>query len=88
MPCYDERANWVENPETKLRLNAATRAACEMSKLVDKSKLSTETRKWVEAHEEADRRREQRKKIALNKQTLRNQALSRLSKEERKALGL
>jgi hypothetical protein len=88
MPCYDERSNWIENPETKHRLNAATRAACEMSKLVDRSKLSKETRKWVEAHDEMDRRREAAEKTKKERETTKKKALEKLTPAEKKALGL
>lgn len=49
MPCYDPRTKDI--PEL---LNKATKAACEMAKIVDLSKLSYETLVWIDEHESLD----------------------------------
>ena len=51
-----------------------------------KSKQARKLADWWEAHQEIDRRREAREKEQLERERLKAQALSKLSKEERIAL--
>lgn len=67
MPCYYSSVN-DHNSEERFRLgaraNAATRAACEMARVIRNapitlwSRLSLSTQKWIRAHEALDARRE------------------------------
>jgi hypothetical protein len=63
MPCSDgcEDVERMENAKMKGRLDAATRAACEMSKhLSDLTirRLSGETQLWIKEHRKEDALRE------------------------------
>ena len=73
-------------------LTAATRAACEMYQLIVartlESRLTLQTQAWCQKHENIDRRRkrEEAKRAALKAE--RQAALKKLTKKERKLLGL
>jgi hypothetical protein len=77
-------------------LDGATRAACEMAKLIRLGwkgsngfkMLSPQTRAWVEHHDEVDRKRLEREKKIEQRKRLKEKALHKLSSKERKALGL
>lgn len=61
MPCFDPQADQA-NKERADRLNAATRAGCDMSKVFHLYpqlllKLSPETVRWILNHEEMDAKR-------------------------------
>ena len=74
-------------------LEAATRAACDLAMVLRSSRpnindVTAETRKWIERHDAADQRRLKREaKIDRLEQTKKN-ALSKLTRAERKMLGL
>lgn len=63
MPCYDDRR---DDPKyiceaVQKRADKATRAACEMARLVRKNQnlwgsLTLTTQKWIRAHEAFDRK--------------------------------
>lgn len=61
MPCYDDRTT---DPKyicaaVQERADAATRAACEMAKLIRQDffyKLSSRTRQWIRNHEDSDKK--------------------------------
>lgn len=59
MPCYDGREDWerMEAAKMKGRLDAATRAACEMSKHLTEKQifaLSGDTKVWLMNHRQDD----------------------------------
>ncbi len=93
MPCTDGVTNYhyTENPETKRRLDRATRVACEVLSTLTKtevSKLSSEAQGWWIAHQEQDQIRLARLAEANAKAAARKKAVLKLTPEERKLLGL
>ena len=91
MPCYDSRdhdSGVFEREEARL----ATRAACDMLAVLRRrgtlGEVSPETADWVMKHEAIDRARSAAIQEQLARATLKEQALKRLSQDERRALGL
>lgn len=92
MPCsdYPPYMERYENPETKRRLDNATRAACEAFHLLTEqqiSKLSRPVQFWWQNHQEEDRRRRAAEREKQEREQNRQTALAKLSPKERKALG-
>ena len=96
MPCYmtgsaESDARMGER-EAQERAQAATRVACEaMQELEDDgelSRVSAESQLWWQNHKATDAERRQREQDEEDRQELRKSGLSKLSTEERKALGL
>lgn len=87
MPC---RSEWPSDYEMEKRreLDLVTRVACELGKLVPKHQMSKETLAWVEKHEAIDQRRKRAKEERKRKERLKRVALSKLTAEEQKALGV
>ena len=96
MPCYDSRDDDKDWGEILERLDRATRVACELARYIREvvgqplasSTISRDSRRWVQEHDVADRRRlaaEEKEKQRKHKKA---QALSKLTSEERKLLGL
>lgn len=58
MPCYDDRRD-EDEAEMKLRLDLATRVACELAKFIkgEVSQLSQESSDWISEHESMDHER-------------------------------
>lgn len=98
MPCYA-----TGSAEGDARLTAeeqysaateATRAACEMAKLLRSkgpksfSKLSLQTRAWVEKHDKIDEERIERDLEETKRKSKIAKALNKLSTEDKEALGL
>lgn len=99
MPCYDERSsadwkwtNWKWTNEWKPRLDAATRAACEAMTALENEHItgvvSPESQAWWEAHKEQDRRRLRREREEAERKEAKERARAKLTKQERKLLGL
>lgn len=97
MPCRDESDLDREyHHRTLLRLDEATRAACELGRLVQTISegrkggiyVSLETRSWLSRHEEQDARRRRQETEQQQRQTERKKALSKLTAAERKLLGV
>lgn len=114
MPCTDggyttsqlnemQRAKERKEAIFKARLDAATRAACTMAKLIKSyhrlQELDDETQAWIVEHDKLDAARERmkrkeraRRELELQREAdnerLRLKARSKLSKAERKALGV
>lgn len=61
---------------------------CRLLKTVDVSKYSLEMQMWWRDHQEADQARMRAERKAMKLQRLRLSAMSKLTNEERKALGL
>lgn len=100
MPCQDIDYGSYDRQQSEA-LNKATKAACELTETLrgvgnsdyNSSNyfirdLSKETRLWIKEHDEMDRRRLKQEKENKSKKKLKKKALSKLSKEERKVLGL
>jgi hypothetical protein len=93
-PSYDDKCD---------RLDAATRVACEMARAIrDKdakmprghkgitmfSRLSRETKDWVRAHDEIDKKRLAREEKERVKLEAKRTALAKLSEKEKDLLNL
>ena len=90
MPCHDSREG--DNSELLERLDAATKAACEMASVLRETPLVTllspQTRLWIKEHRRADDERLAVEREARRRKELRTRALDKLSVEEREMLGL
>jgi len=75
--------------DLKKRTDEATANLCSrLKKIPDVSKYSLELQTWWRDHQAADRKREAKEKADAKKAALRASGLSKLTAEERKALGL
>jgi len=88
MPCrcegpYEERFDAADK---------ATRAACDMRTILRRhgleQELTRETRAWIKKHDDEDARRIAAENAAGIRQRVKQQALDKLSLEERRVLGL
>lgn len=77
---------------TKEGCDSLTAQVCEklteIEKRQDISKYSLELQIWWRDHKAADKKREKQEKKNANKESLKKKALAKLTKAERKALGL
>ena len=87
----------IECPRCNERADKLTRVACDLARTIEAnmgviqdttSALSKETRDWWREHKEADRRREEAEAKARRIRKVKQEALGKLTPEERKALGL
>lgn len=97
MPCSDYGRAATE---VRIRLDKATRAACEMARVIRYQSennhecsflfdsLTTRTQKWIKAHEKMDRERLKQEKLERRRKKLKKRALKKLSKKEIEALGI
>ena len=74
--------------DLKKRADEATANLCSLLQKTDVSKFSPEMQIWWRDHQTADRAREAKEKAEAERNTLRASGLSKLTNEERKALGL
>lgn len=103
MPCKDpdyneDQAIRAENEFVVAKLNKVTELLCWVMTTLDpltkrnitnmKTPNSANLRVWWEKHQEADRLRIEKETLKLRQATLKQQALAKLTKEERKLLGL
>ena len=96
MPCrcddWDSTVNASEASFYKLEANASTRAACDMRTIIRRhgleNKLTVETRQWIAKHDAADAKRIAEENAAGIRQKVKQQALDKLTLEERRVLGL
>jgi hypothetical protein len=106
MPCNDGGPSYYTSSERlykmKARLDKATRAACEMARIIREygealigdegkdlfHKLSKETKKWIEKHDAMDAKRLKLEQEEKDRKRLKKQALCKLSKKEREVLDL
>jgi hypothetical protein len=73
MPCYDPRER-EDREQIKKDLDSATRVACELSHFLRNyffpfswvSKVSNETRSWIEEHDKLDVERKKKERESLN----------------------
>jgi hypothetical protein len=87
---WDGYRSGVYNNGGDLRLKAdqATATLCSRLQTIDVSKFSLEMQMWWRDHQKADEAREKAEKEKAEALSLRASALSKLTPEERKALGL
>lgn len=89
-----EGAEDYERTELIAKANAATRAACDMRTVIRKMDpsliydLTKETREWIKQHDIEDAKRIKEEDAAGIRQKIKQQALDKLSLEERRVLGL
>lgn len=101
MPCMSYDTNWAHGSSDsdvrrlKKEADKLARIACAaMTELVKHGKAdflvlqNDELREWWEAHQEADRKEREREARAQKRKEIREQALARLTEEEKEALGL
>jgi hypothetical protein len=78
--------------EAKDAANAATRAACDMRTILRRNKLekelTVETRQWIAKHDAEDAKRIAEENASGLRERVKQQALDKLSLEERRVLGL
>lgn len=94
MPCRDDYAACDTRQDN--RLDLATRTACNLIKLIRRNhphllesiNLPDESKEWIAAHDLADVRREQLENARKAELKLKQTALSKLTLDERKALGI
>lgn len=91
MPCRDD-FYVPQNDSAQFDANQATRAACEMAKLLRflgfVNELSAATLNWIAEHEKEDAERRAREKEARQVKRLKQSGLGKLTHAEKKALGL
>ena len=101
MPCQSYDTNWAHGSmdsdvrRLKKEADKLARIACAaMTELVKHGKAdflvlqNDELREWWEAHQEADRKEKEREARAQKRKEIKEQALARLTEEEKEALGL
>ena len=93
MPCRcDEPSTPYEDPSLRRAADKATRAACDMRTIIRhhnlESELTVETRKWIAKHDKEDAERIAKENAAGIRQRVKQQALDKLTLEERRVLGL
>lgn len=96
MPCMSG-PYYGESETYESEWRQSSRAACDLARVIRqfpqswvavKRKLEPETLKWIEQHDKEDREREAAEMEQIRQSRLRSKALGKLSKEERKALGI
>ena len=96
MPCmsYDDRPDYSDR-EWKNKTDKLARIACKaMTELVKSGKADflliadDEVREWWDAHQEADRKAREERERKEREKRIRKEALSKLSDEEKKVLGI
>lgn len=97
MPCLDPIADEIEHRQTAARLNRVTRMLCSSlhslernhSEALDFLLSNVEgLNSWWVQHQEQDRKRLEREKREMDRVLRKNAALSKLSSEDKKVLGL
>ena len=98
MPCRCDGAEEESRRDQQKRLDAATRAACEAMRALRETyetmgikgipDVSAETYAWFQRHEADDARRREYERQQKEQERIRQSGLSKLTAEERSALGL
>ena len=92
MPCRCEGYEDERESGQYKEANAATRAACDMRTILRRAglerELTTETRRWIAKHDAEDAKRIAQENAEGLRQRVKQQALDKLSLEERRVLGL
>jgi hypothetical protein len=91
MPCtYESTEDTLHHISAEL--HRVTRVACDMRTVLRRhgleAELVRETRKWIAEHDDWDARRIAEETAAHQRQTVRQQALEKLTMDERRVLGL
>ena len=101
MPCYDARGSEcaprvievpVSTDADRKRIDTLTRVCCDMRTVLRREglehELTVESRGWIAAHDEWDRRRIAGENERGEREETRSRALDKLTLEERRVLGL
>lgn len=101
MPCMSYETNWAHSSSDsdvrrlKKEADKLARIACKaMEELIKHGKADflvlgdDEVREWWIAHQEADRKEREREARAQKRKEIKEQALARLTEEEKEVLGL
>ena len=96
MPCRDYSEDWGPNRDraAEKKLDKVTRLLCFTLRTLSAPVLTTllsgnkELAEWWRAHQEEDKRRLEAERREFEKKQLKKKALSKLTQEERKALGI
>jgi uncharacterized protein YecT (DUF1311 family) len=92
MPCRCDGYEDQQGTDLYKEANAATRAACDMRTILRRhgleAVLTRETRAWIAKHDKEDAKRIAEENAAGIRQRVKQQALDKLSLEERRVLGL
>jgi hypothetical protein len=89
MPCQYEDSG---SSNYRADLDRLTRVSCDMRTIIRRhnleGELTVETRKWIKKHDAEDAKRIAEENAAGIRQRVKQQALDKLSLEERRVLGL
>ena len=101
MPCQSYESNWAYSSSDsdvkrlKKEADKLARIACKaLTELIKHGKADflilqdDEVREWWEAHQEADRKEREREAERARKKAIKEQALARLTEEEKEVLGI
>lgn len=92
MPCRSDYQDCGEDPGLRRELDRVTRAACDMRTILRRHglerELTVEARKWIAQHDAEDAKRIAQENAEGIRQRVKQQALDKLSLEERRVLGL
>ena len=98
MPCRDyESDGWDRSEERRLKQQAdrLARIACKAMSELERNGIEDmlvlrddEVREWWTAHKEADRKRQEAEERAAHRERVRQEALAKLSTEEKEILGI
>ena len=91
MPCQCED-DGTRYASIKAGADAATRAACDLRTILRRNgkecDLTKETQNWIKCHDEWDARRIKEEEATGERQRVKAKALSKLTLDERRVLGL
>ena len=95
MPCQcDYPSGPSEDSGLRREADAATRASCDMRTIIRKfapnlmDELTSETLRWIQKHDNEDAKRIAEENAKGIREEVRKKAMSKLSLEERRVLGL
>jgi hypothetical protein len=92
MPCSSEGYPDNRLDDCSRELNEATRAACDLRTILRRGgteeDLCAETRRWIAKHDDWDHRRIKEEERRGERQRVKQNALAKLTMDERRVLGL
>lgn len=86
MPC--DSGGWGSDSDVYERLDELVRYLCEVLPLVPKDSMSPRLRRWWRDHQAIDRERKAKERDKRERSELRSKVLKKLTKAERRALGI
>lgn len=89
MPCTDTRS--YDSREVETQISKLTRVCCELSTVLRRggteADLTAEARHWIAEHDEEDASRIKAEEARIERERIFRSALSKLTLDERRALG-